>query len=393
MRRWSIVHLCVMLFSILILAACGGHTADNSPSQSGNEISGFTVVDNLGTVIGTNCPPSGPACQLDEAVTSWMTMNSIPAAELAVRNDGALIISRAYTMLGQGYDTVSTENVFRLASVSKMLETAAYSQLLNEGTLTGNEPVFPYLGISGPLFASQVPDSRINDITVSELVAHTSGLPGEGMGDPLFTMRDIEVQLGAEPLTEQQFAEYLYGISLNSTPGTTYNYSNVGYFLLAMVIEKAANQEYFHYVQTALLEPLGLNNWILSPTSEQLVSSNEVPADDTLTGPSVFDLAPSSPLRPFNFEGGDVIWELTKGPTDMVTNAESVSAFIDTWNVSGVGRRQYDYWRAGCLPGVATWAESLNSDIDYAVLFNSRPCLSPSSTVIQQLRTILTNNP
>jgi len=41
--------------------------------------------------------------------------------------------------------------------------------------------------------------------------------------------------------------------------------------------------------------------------------------------------------------GGDVIWELTKGPTDLVTNAVSVSNFIHTWNVYGLDGRHYDY--------------------------------------------------
>jgi CubicO group peptidase (beta-lactamase class C family) len=395
MRQIAIAVQCMTLPFLLLLIGCGGQVTSGSSSQSGTSsggVSGFSIMDNLGNSIGSNCPPSSTGCQLDKAVTSWMTTNDIPAAELAVRDNGRLVISRAYTMLGRGYDTVMTTNVFRLASVSKMLETAAYSHLETAGKLTGHEAVFPYLGITAPLLASQVPDPRINDITVSELLSHTSGLPGEGLGDPLFAMRDIEVQLGAEPLTEHQFAEYLYGVELNGAPGTTYKYSNVGYFLLAMVIEKATNREYLEYVKKTLLGPLGMHNWTLSPTSQHLANPDEIAADDTLTGQSVFDILPSSPLRPFNFEGGNTIWELAKGPTDMATTAESVSKFIHTWNAFGVGRRQYDNARDGCLPGVATWAESLNAEVDYALLFNSQPCLAFSSTVIQQIHTILDNS-
>jgi CubicO group peptidase (beta-lactamase class C family) len=351
------------------------------------EAAEFTIVDENGQSVATDC--SSTACQLAAAITSWMTANDIPAAQLAVRNNGKLIISQAYTLKGSGYKTITTSNVFRLASISKMLVTAAYSKMLTASKLTGNEQVFPYLGITAPLLSSQTPDSRIDSITVSELYAHTSGLPGSGTGDPEFEMRDIEVQLGKEPLSEQQFAEYLYGVPLNSTPGTVYNYSNVGYFLLAKVIEKATNQEYFSYITKNLLEPLTMSNWTLSPTLQSKVSPNEIEADDSLTGPSVFNITSSAPLKPFNFAGGDVIWELTKGPTDLVTNAESVSKFIHTWNVYGLGGRQYDYARDGCVPGVSTWAESLNADIDYALLFNSQPCLSFSSTVIEQVRTVL----
>ncbi|MGK3893888.1 hypothetical protein, partial [Enterococcus faecium] len=77
--------------------------------------------------------------------------------------------------------------------------TASYSQLLAARVLTGNERVYPYLGITAPLLPGQTPDPRSKQITVEELYAHTSGLPGSGAGDPLFTMRDIEVALGQEP--------------------------------------------------------------------------------------------------------------------------------------------------------------------------------------------------
>ena len=330
----------------------------------------------------------GPYTGLDTSVESWMTANDIHAAELAVRNKGTLIFSHAYTM-GKKYDLVRTTNVFRLASVSKMLVTAAYTELLDAGTLTGNEHVFRYLGIKKALLKSQTPDPRINEITVQELEAHTSGLPGEGAGDPLFEMRDIEIELGKEPLTAEQFARFLYGVPLGSNPGQTVTYSNVGYFLLAEVIRKAAGIAYDDYVQQTLLHPLGLKNWTLSPTAQKNADPDEVFADDPYIGQSVFDISRKAPNRPFAFEGGDIIWEITAGPSDFVTNAESVSAFIHNWNVYGEGGRQYDYARSGCIPGAATWAESLNADIDFALLVNKQPCLDFTSTVIQQLETSL----
>lgn len=368
----------------IALAACAAAMMITTVSAQVAEV---TIIDDHENPVATAC--SSTSCQLAAAISSWMKSNNIPAAQLAVRENGKLIISHAYTLKGSGYKTVTTSNVFRLASISKMLVTAAYSQMLTEGKLTGNEYVFPYLGITAPLLTSETPSSLINTITVNELYEHTSGLPGSGVGDPLFEMRDIEVELGAEPLSELQFAEYLYGVPLNSIPGEVYNYSNVGYFLLAMVVEKAAHQEYFGYIKKNLLKPLKMTNWTLSPTLESKASPNEITADDPYTGPSVFDLSPNAPLKPFNFEGGDIIWELTKGPTDLVTNATSVSNFIHTWDVYGLGARQYDYARDGCVPGVATWAESLNATIDFSILFNSEPCLGFTSTVIEQADSIL----
>jgi CubicO group peptidase (beta-lactamase class C family) len=330
----------------------------------------------------------GPYGNLDAAVMSWMSANDIPAAQLAVRQSGKLIFSHAYTM-GATQALVKTTNVFRLASISKMLATAAFSNLLTAGTLTGGERVYPYLGIAAPLLSSQRPDPRADNIISLELEEHEAGLPGSGTGDPLFEMRDIEVALGSEPLTATQFARYLYGLPLLSTPGFTQLYSNVGYVLLSMVIAKAAGEPYPGYVQKTLLGPLGMTNWSLSPTVPAKASRNEVFADDPYTGPSVFDLSPNAPQEAFNFEGGDIIWELTAGSTDYVSNAESVSKFIGTYNVYGLGGRAYDYARDGCMPGASTWAESQTSNIDFALLFNEEPCLSFTSDVINQIRTIL----
>jgi len=326
--------------------------------------------------------------QIDSAIESWMSQNGVHSAQFAFRQNGVLIFSHAYTM-GKKTQLVHTTNTFRLASISKMVVTAAFSKMLSEGKLTGGEKVYSYLGITKPLLPSQTPDPRAKDIISLELAEHTAGLPGEGEGDPLFEMRDIEVSLGSEPLTQTQFAQYLYGNPLNSPPGYYANYSNVGYLLLSMVIAKRAGMSYFDYITTDILKPLHLTNWTLSPTSQANADPNEVAPDDPYTGPSVFNITSNAPQEPFNYEGGDIIWELTDGPTDLVTNAESVSAFVHSWNAYGLGPRQIDYARDGCMPGASTWVESETTDVDFSLLFSGGACLGFDSTVISTIRNAL----
>ena len=352
-------------------------------AQAGVTFQGSFRVEYAGNSIG-NYP------SIDSAVENWMGSNGVHSAQFAFRQNGKLVLSHAYTMDASS-PLVTTTNVFRMASISKMVVTAAFSKLLSEGKLTGGEKVFPYLGITQPLLPSQTPSKLAKNIISLELAEHTAGLPGEGTGDPLFEMRDIEVQLGSEPLTGTQFAQYLYGVPLLSPPGYVANYSNVGYLLLSQVIAKAAGTSYFDYVTKALFTPLHLTNWTLSPTSQASADPNEVAPDDPYTGPSVFDITSSAPQDPFNYEGGDIVWELTAGPTDMVTNAESVSAFIHTWNVYGLGPRQIDYARDGCMPGASTWAESQTSDVDFSVLFSGGACLGFDSAVIVSIRNALAN--
>jgi len=362
--------------AVALLLAASPTLAHATVTNQGN----FRV-EYAGTSIGTHP-------DIDTAIENWMAANAIHSAQFAFRQNGVLQFSHAYTM-DAATPLVSTTSVFRLASISKMLVTAAFSKLLSEGKLTGGEKVFPYLGISQPLFPSQSPSKLTKNIISLELAEHTSGLPGEGAGDPLFQMRDIEVALGQQPLTATQFAQYLYGVPLNSPPGYVSNYSNVGYVLLSQVIAKAAKTDYFTYITNNLLKPLHLTNWTLSPTSQAQANPNEVASDDPYTGPSVFDITPSAPQKPFNYEGGNIIWELTPGPTDFVTNAESVSAFVHTWNAYGLGPRAIDYARDGCMPGASTWVESETTDIDFSLLFSGGPCMGFNSSVINTIRNAL----
>ncbi len=350
-------------------------------ARAGTTTQGDFRVEYAGSSIGNHA-------DIDSAIESWMSAYGVHSAQFAFRQNGKLKLSHAYTM-DAATPLVTTDSVFRLASISKMVVTAAFSKLLSEGKLTGGEKVFPYLGITAPLLPGQTPSKLAKNIISLELAEHTSGLPGEGAGDPLFEMRDIEVALGHEPLTATQFAQYLYGVPLATPPGYVANYSNVGYLLLSQVIAKAAKTDYFSYVTNEIFAPLHLTNWTLSPTSQSQANPNEVAPDYPYTGPSVFDITSNAPQEPFNYEGGDIIWELTAGPTDMVTNAESVSAFVHTWNAYGLGGRAIDYARDGCMPGASTWVESETSDVDFSLLFSGGPCMGFDSSVINTIRNAL----
>jgi CubicO group peptidase (beta-lactamase class C family) len=328
--------------------------------------------------------------QLDDDVEAWMRANSIHAAQLAFRKSGKLLFSHAYTMGPRNlYPTVDTTNVMRLASVSKMMATAAVTTLYAEHALDAGTLVFPYLGITQPLLAGEKPDPNIDKVTVQELVDHTGGFHGEGAGDPLFMMRDVEVKIGKEPLTKREFARYVYGLPLEFKPGSQTLYSNVGYQLLGMVVEKATGMAFYDYMNSNIFPALGLANITLGSSRFAARNPAEVIPDDSDIGASIFDLSKNPEIAPFDYEGGDILWEDADSASDFETNAESVSRFIGTYDVYGLGGREFDYARDGCVPGVSTWAESLTKDIDFALLFNAQPCLGFSSGVIENVRSAL----
>jgi|GEM_PF-1951103 len=311
-------------------------------------------------------PYSPRFANLDAAVERWMQANGATAAQFAIRKGGALVFSHAYTFGSPFvYPTVKTTSALQFADVDKTTATAAVAALYAQGKLEPDTPVFPLLGISKPLFASERPDPNVDAVTVQELVDDTSGFHGEGAGDPLFMMRDVEARLKSGPLTSRQFAQWVYGLPLQFKPGTRALFSNVGYELLGMVVAKAAGMPFHDYVTRA------------SATRR------------IYAGPSVFDLRENPVVAPLDYRGGDVVWETADSASDFETNAESVSGFIHSYNLYGLGGRGADYARSGCVPGVSTWAESLTNDVDFSLLLNAGPCLDFSSDVINSVRAIL----
>ena len=381
-----------------LLVACGGGGSSGpspssaipnaEPTLSPPLPEATTLVEGDFRVEGV---PVAPYAAIDTTVRSWMTTVGARAAQVAVARNGQLIFSHAYTLSADpAYPTTQTSNLMRLASISKLAATVTINQLIAKGVVSSSTPVFPYLGIRQPLLAAS-PDPRSDTITVAELIDHTAGFTGSASpNDPLFTMREIELQLGLQPLTKMQFAQYVYGLPLNSNPGTTSVYDNVGYMLLGMVVEKATGLPFDRYLQANVMAPLGIASFVPTHTSAALRDPREVIPDDRLVGASVFDLSANPVQLPWSFGGGDVIFEVADSAIGYAATAENIAHLINTYDVyysSGqpVGRNP-GYARDGCLPGVESWAESRTDGVDWAANFNTRPpCLAFDSSVIASI--------
>jgi CubicO group peptidase (beta-lactamase class C family) len=137
---------------------------------------------------------------------------------------------------------VTTETQFMAASCTKVVTAAAVRALVGAGRVE----------LSGSL-SDYYPDHPYGrDVTVCQLLAHTAGVPNplpvnwlHPIDDAAF---DEEVALAAVLRAHPR---------LRSAPGARYSYSNLGYWLLGKVIERASGLRYERYVQDAVLAPLG----------------------------------------------------------------------------------------------------------------------------------------
>lgn len=307
----------------------------------------------------------------DRLFGNYMLANDVRAGQFALGRAGKVLFAHAYTNADASYMRTRTDSIMRVASVSKAFTSAGITKLLAAKKFALDTKAFPYLGIRETLLPTQVPDERIDQITIGQLVAHTSGLPGSGPGDPEFAYRDIERAIGAQgPLTQEQFTRYLYGVRLHSDPGKTDRYSNVGYYLLGRVIERASGQKYLAYLNASVLAPLGIDDVYVSATDIAKRLPNEVHYDDDETGLSV--LKPQTDERlPLPY-GGATYWETFDACSALATSASSIVRLMGSYATWGIGARHGGDARVGSMPGNECVMCSRPDGIDYAYTFNRR---------------------
>jgi len=138
---------------------------------------------------------------------------------------------------------------FNLASISKLFTATAILQLRDKRKVSLEDEVTDYL-----------PDFPFKNITIRHLLTHTSGLPDlelfellvRQFPDTVVTNRDIIPQL-------RKWSRGLY-----FTPGERFAYCNIGYCLLAMIIEKVSGMSYGAYVTRAIFKPAGMTDSYVS---------------------------------------------------------------------------------------------------------------------------------
>jgi CubicO group peptidase (beta-lactamase class C family) len=144
---------------------------------------------------------------------------------------------------------VTTETVFDLASVSKILATTSMGMILYErGLLDLDAPV---TGIV-PEFAGE--DARRREVTFRMLLAHSSGLPAY---EKLFLRARTREELIREALL----------VPLKTAPGTHAEYSDVGFIVLGLALERIAEESLDRFCQREVFAPLGMLQTTFNPPS------------------------------------------------------------------------------------------------------------------------------
>lgn len=187
-----------------------------------------------------------PATRVDAIFASWTA--DTPGCAVGVSRDGREVLSRAYGSADLEHGIANTpDTIFEAGSVSKQFTASAVLLLAQAGRLRLDDPVSKYV--------PELPDYE-TPLTIRHLLHHTSGLRDWG----------TVVEAGGWPRGSRvhTHAHVLDVVSrqkaLNFAPGSEYLYSNTGYNLMAIIVERVSGKAFAQYTRDVIFEPLGMTH-------------------------------------------------------------------------------------------------------------------------------------
>ncbi|WP_442482636.1 serine hydrolase [Aeoliella sp. SH292] len=368
---------------------------------------------------------------IDRVVQEFMKQHSVPGCSLAITENGRLVYSRGfgYSDIAAG-EQVEPTDLFRIASVSKPITALAIMQLVDEGKLTLDTPVFDILTEYEPHLEEGAKfDERQNQITIRHLLDHRGGWDRDVSFDGMFQSVRFARALDTPPPAEHnEIIRAMMGLPLDFNPGERYAYSNYGYCLLGRVIEKLTGQKYDDYVKEHVLAPVGVTDMVIGATHLEGRKNNEVRYYDPNVTRSVYAAnlhqRVPSPYGAWYLESMDSHGAWIASAIDLVRIADSLndaencpllkSESVELLCDRPEGLAGYDKegkklptyyglgWQitsdadgkvliqehGGALPGTNTKLVRRSDGRNYALLFNSR--VSPTSgNIVNDMAAIL----
>jgi CubicO group peptidase (beta-lactamase class C family) len=180
----------------------------------------------------------------DAAVTDYVNQETqrqhIPGLALLVVHNGAIVRAEGFGLSNVELQVpVKPETIFQSGSVGKQFTATAVMMLVEEGKIGLDDPLtrtFP-----------EAPATWKN-VTVRELLSHTAGF-----GD---YPKDFDLR---KDWTEEQELKLIEGIPLLYPPGTKWEYSNLGYVTLGVLIHRVSGEFYGDFLQRRIFQPLGMS--------------------------------------------------------------------------------------------------------------------------------------
>jgi CubicO group peptidase (beta-lactamase class C family) len=178
--------------------------------------------------------------KIDDAAAEVLKKSAVPGTSIAVVRDGRIVYLHAYGS-AQLEPRVPADPALRygIGSISKQFTASAILLLQQDGKLSLDDKVAKYL-----------PElTRAGDITIRQLLSHTSGYQDYWPQDYMFPLM-------VQPISPEGIMDRWAHQPLDYEPGTKWQYSNTGYVIAGRIVEKASGKPLFHFLRERIFEPL-----------------------------------------------------------------------------------------------------------------------------------------
>jgi D-alanyl-D-alanine carboxypeptidase len=184
--------------------------------------------------------------KVDATVRKAVTDAGIPSASIAIVQNGAITYLQAY---GDGRVEPRTPAVpsmrYSIGSISKQFTAAAMLLLAQQGKLSLDDPASRF-----------VPNlTRGNEVTIRELLSHTSGYQD-------YWPQDYVPPFMLQPITADKILDHWARKPLDFDPGTQWQYSNTNFVIAGLIVEKASGEPLLQFLSENIFTPLGMKSVI-----------------------------------------------------------------------------------------------------------------------------------
>jgi CubicO group peptidase (beta-lactamase class C family) len=183
---------------------------------------------------------------LEEIFYRW----EVPGMAVGIVQAGEVVFSNTWGVIRQDAQApVTQDTLFCVASVSKPFVAAAVMQLVERGLVDLDAPLVQYLS------DFSLDDERSRQITIRQMLSHTSGMPDEDEFAYWELYSHPEYDAGAR----ERYLDKLEVKKLVANPGECFQYSNIAYNVLGELIAKVSAKPFEDYMETHILKPAGMS--------------------------------------------------------------------------------------------------------------------------------------
>jgi D-alanyl-D-alanine carboxypeptidase len=188
--------------------------------------------------------PAETQQKIDKVATDALAKTGVPSASVAVVKDGQIAYLHAYGNARLDPETpAKPEMRYSIGSVSKQFTAAAMLLLQEQGKLSLDDKV-------GKFIPSL---TRANEVTIRQLLSHTSGYQD-------YWPQDYVMPMMLQPVTTEKILDIWGRKPLDFEPGTKWQYSNTNYVIAGVIVEKVSGEPLLQFLQQKIFAPLNMKS-------------------------------------------------------------------------------------------------------------------------------------